>query len=91
MADKALTVSELTDRIKSIVEETIGVVNVIGEISNYKLHSSGHRYFTLKDESAQLKCVYFRWKAESLTFEPKDGMSVVVAGKLTVYKPQGSY
>jgi len=91
MTDKALTVSELTDRIKSIVEETIGVVNVIGEISTYQLHSSGHRYFTLKDESAQLKCVYFRWKAESLTFEPKDGMSVVAAGKLTVYKPQGSY
>ncbi|MBD3234023.1 MAG: exodeoxyribonuclease VII large subunit [candidate division Zixibacteria bacterium] len=91
MNDNALTVSELTDRVKALVEDTIGNINVVGEISNYKHHSSGHRYFTLKDENAQLRCVFFKWKAESLTFHPQDGMSVIAAGKMTVYKPHGTY
>ncbi|MBD3169437.1 MAG: exodeoxyribonuclease VII large subunit [candidate division Zixibacteria bacterium] len=90
-AVNALTVSELTDRVKSLIEDTMPAVHVTGEISNYKHHSSGHRYFTLKDDQAQLRCVFFRWKAESLDFEPGDGANVVAAGKLTVYKPHGSY
>lgn len=88
---ETLTVSELTDRVKNLIEDTIAAVNVTGEISNYKHHSSGHRYFTLKDEDAQLRCVFFRWKAESLDFEPGNGMSVIASGRLTVYKPQGVY
>ncbi len=92
MGEAPLTISELTDRVKDLIEDSIGVVNVIGEISNYTHHrTSGHRYFTLKDESAQLRCVFFRWRASSLDFDPEDGMSVIASGKLTVYKPYGSY
>lgn len=64
-------------------------MRVVGEISNYKLHTSGHRYFTLKDEGAQIRCVM--WRSRNLSFEPRDGMKVYVSGRLSVYPAQGSY
>lgn len=83
-----LTVSQLTEEIKDALEN-FGQVAVKGEISNYKLHSSGHRYFTLKDENAQISCTM--WKSREINFIPKDGMQVVVTGILTVYPQRGNY
>lgn len=84
-----LTVSELTQRISNLLQEEIGFVTVRGEISNFKLHSSGHRYFTLKDEEAQINCVF--WRSKQINFELADGMKVVVSGWLTVYPARGQY
>lgn len=87
--DKVITVSELTQQISELLQNEIGFVAVQGEISNYKLHSSGHRYFTLKDEEAQINCVF--WRSKQINFEPSDGMKVVVTGWLTVYPIRGQY
>lgn len=84
-----ITVSELTRAITVALQEKIGAVAVQGEISNFKAHSSGHRYFTLKDSGAQVSCVM--WRSRSLSFRPVDGMKVVVRGRLSVYPPRGSY
>jgi exodeoxyribonuclease VII large subunit len=89
MIDQPISVSELTYAIKGILETGIGQVSVIGEISNYKHHSSGHRYFTLKDADAQISGVM--WKTRQLRFVPADGMRVVVHGRLSVFAPQGKY
>jgi exodeoxyribonuclease VII large subunit len=87
----ALTVSELTRRIKKILETGFPGILVGGELSNVKLHSSGHLYFTLKDESAQLPGVMWRSRVPSLSFVPADGMKVVVSGRITVYEVRGAY
>ena len=89
MNDQPISVSELTHAIKGLLETGIGQVSVIGEISNYKHHSSGHRYFTLKDADAQIAGVM--WKTRQLKFVPQDGMRVVVHGRLSVFAPQGKY
>jgi len=89
--EKALTVSEITSRIKDVLEATFGYVWVVGEISNAKLHTSGHVYFTLKDEAAQLRCVMFRSSAAGLDFTPEDGMKVYAHGQVTVYDRYGQY
>ncbi len=87
---KTMTVGELAVAIKLTLEEGIGYVSVTGEISNYTLHSSGHRYFTLKDASgAQISCVM--WRTRPPGFDMRNGMSVVVSGRVTVYPPQGRY
>lgn len=86
---ETVTVSELTHAIRALLTEGIGDVVVEGEISNFKAHSSGHRYFTLKDADAQIQCVM--WRTRSLDFMPEDGMHVVLGGRLTVYAPQGRY
>lgn len=87
---KAMTVGELAVAIKLALEEGIGYVSVTGEISNYTLHSSGHRYFTLKDTSgAQISCVM--WRTRPPGFDMRNGMSVVASGRVTVYPPQGRY
>ena len=86
-----LTVSELTAGIKTLLEETFPQVSVSGEISNYKRHSSGHAYFSLKDERSQLRCVMWRTANRRLTFEPEDGMEVLARGVLSVYEVQGQY
>jgi exodeoxyribonuclease VII large subunit len=89
MSKQILSVSQLTHSISLALEENIGYVNVQGEISNFKAHSSGHRYFTLKDESAQVSCTM--WKNRQLAFTPTDGMKVIIDGRLTVYPPRGQY
>lgn len=86
---EAITVANLTQAITLLLREEIGTVRVTGEISGFTTAASGHRYFTLKDESAQIDCVM--WASRSLSFRPKNGMQVVVQGRLTVYAPRGKY
>jgi len=86
-----LTVSDLTRKIKQILESGFPSIAVQGEISNFKHHSSGHLYFTLKDEGAQLPCVMWRSRASVLPFVPEDGMKVIAGGRITVYEVRGSY
>lgn len=86
-----LTVTELTAGIKTLLEETFPHVSVSGEISNYKRHSSGHAYFSLKDDHSQVRCVMWRSANRKLTFEPEDGMEVLARGALSVYEVQGQY
>lgn len=86
------TVSELTRRIKRRLEREWAALWVEGELSNVHAHrSSGHLYFSLKDERAQLKGIMFQSNAVKLRFEPEDGQKVRVFGGLTVYEPQGTY
>jgi exodeoxyribonuclease VII large subunit len=86
-----LTVSELTRRIKSVVEADFNGVAIQGQISNFKCHSSGHLYFTIKDDSSQIRAVMWRGRTTSLFFTPQDGMKVVARGNVTVYEVRGEY
>lgn len=88
---KILSVSELTRQIKGALELGFSNVWLQGEISNFKLHSSGHMYFTLKDDQAQISAVMWRSRVQQLVFRPADGMKVMVRGKITVYEPRGNY
>jgi len=85
------SVSEFTRLVKGLIEDNIPVAAVEGEMSNYVHHTSGHRYFTLKDETSQLRCVMFKWQAQSLDFTPEEGMKVVAVGNATVYERGGQY
>jgi len=85
------TVAELTREIKVLLETTIPTVWIQGEISNFTHHSSGHMYFSLKDENAQLSCVMWRTRNASLPFIPQDGMMVLARGRITVYEKRGTY
>lgn len=89
MNDKIKTVSEITNEISRVLNTHVGYCVVKGEISNFLSHSSGHRYFSVKDSGAQLSCVM--WRSRRLTFHPSDGMEVVVRGNITVYPPRGQY
>ncbi|MDR0532593.1 MAG: exodeoxyribonuclease VII large subunit [Verrucomicrobiales bacterium] len=91
MPEQTLTVSQLNSEIRDLLEGQIGTVSVRGEISNLRRQSSGHIYFTLKDETSQIRAVLFRGLAGLLKFNPQDGQSVVVSGELTVYQPRGEY
>lgn len=91
MAEKIYSVSELTKEIKQILEGSFPKIWVEGEISNYIRHSSGHRYFTIKDSGAQLRAVMWRWTGQYLRFEPQDGMKVRASGQITVYEKSGQY
>jgi exodeoxyribonuclease VII large subunit len=86
-----LTVTELTWRLKGLVESRFGYVVVQGEISNLTRASSGHCYFTLKDESAQIRAVMWRSSAVRIRFELHDGLHVVAAGPVEVYAARGTY
>jgi len=86
-----LTVTELTRRVKALLEKQIGSVRVVGEVSNLRVPKSGHAYFTLKDSGSQVNVVLFRRYAESLRFDLKDGLEVVVHGDVSVYEPRGEY
>ena len=88
MEKKPLTVSQITGTIKSLLDG-MGIVSITGEISNFKLHSSGHRYFSLKDDAAQISAVM--WRGKTLTFPLQDGMKVLAKGTVSVYPPQGKY
>lgn len=89
MEKKILTVSQITREISRILDKGFDILTIEGEISNYIAHGSGHRYFTLKDEGAQITCVM--WKSRPLNFQPSNGMKVIISGKLTVYGPRGNY
>ncbi len=88
MEKKPLTVSQITGTIKSLLDG-MGILSITGEISNFKLHSSGHRYFSLKDDAAQISAVM--WRGKTLAFPLKDGMKVLAIGTVSVYPPQGKY
>jgi exodeoxyribonuclease VII large subunit len=87
----ALTVSELTAQIKIHVENRFVDVWVEGEISNFKRHSSGHWYFSLKDEGATVRCASFRMQNRLIRFTPEDGLSVRVRGRISLYEARGEY
>ena len=88
---KPLTVSQLTTSIRTALESRFAAVWVEGEISNFKDHSSGHWYFTLKDETAQLRAKCFRSTNMRIRFRPANGLKVRARGKLSVYAPRGEY
>jgi len=85
------TVSELTARIRTLLEEELFEIWVEGELSNCKVWNTGHLYFTLKDQGAQIKGVMFRSALRLLKFTPKDGLRVVARGRVSVYDPKGDY
>ena len=90
--EKIVGISELTRRIKRLLEGGFSSVAVQGEVSNFKHHHpSGHLYFTLKDENASLSAVMWRSRASMLPFMPVDGMKVVASGRITVYEVRGNY
>ena len=91
MQKKIYTVTEITREIRSILEENFPGVWVEGEVSNYLHHSSGHRYFSLKDENAQIRCTLWRFRGDGLQFELTDGMKVMAWGSITVYERNGQY
>src|SRR5262245_63985229 len=88
---RVLSVSELTTQVRRLVEQEIGEVWVSGEITNFRLQTSGHIYFTLKDANAQLQCVLFRDEARASRDLVRDGQKILAQGELTVYEPRGQY
>jgi exodeoxyribonuclease VII large subunit len=85
------TVSELTAKVKVLLEDGFPFIWICGEISNLRIPASGHFYFTLKDEKAQINAVMFRGQNRNLKFMPEDGMSVTGIGRVSVYEPRGTY
>jgi exodeoxyribonuclease VII large subunit len=88
---RILTVSELTGRIRTLLEERFFEIWVEGELSNCRVWNTGHMYFTLKDAGAQIKGVMFRSSLRLLRFTPQDGHRVVARGRVSVYDPKGEY
>lgn len=89
--NKPITVSELNNQIKGLLETTFTNVYVEGEISNLTYHSSGHIYFSVKDENSTISCVMFRGNAKSLKFRLEVGQKIIISGSITVYSPRGNY
>ena len=85
------TVAELTEELNLILEEKYSIIWITGEISNLKISVSGHCYFTLKDESAQLQSVIFRGPHRKIKFPLQDGMKITALGRLSIYPPRGNY
>ncbi len=88
-----LTVTQLTNYIKSSLEQDRNLmkITVTGELSNYKIHSAGHHYFTLKDDGAVISCVMFRSDASRIRFTPENGLKVVLSGRIGVFAKSGQY
>ena len=93
MDSKYVTVTQLTKYIKYIVDNDVNLNTVYlkGEISNFKAHTRGHLYFTLKDENTRINAIMFASSASKLKFMPQDGMKVMVTGKVSVYEANGGY
>jgi len=89
--DKPLSVTELTRRIKLLLEREVGAVWVAGEISNWRVAASGHAYFTLKDAQAQIDAVMWKGTLSRARFEPENGLEVLAQGQVTVYERQGRH
>ncbi|CAM2067800.1 exodeoxyribonuclease VII large subunit [Sulfidibacter corallicola] len=85
-----LTVSQLTQRIRGVIE-SVPRIWLVGEISNFKAAGSGHWYFSLKDNQSQIRANMWRSAAQRVSFRPRDGMEVLVSGQLSVYPPRGEY
>src|SRR6266851_4421496 len=86
-----LSVSELTGMIRGELERRFASVWVEGEISNFRAHGSGHWYFTLKDEFAQLRCACYRSSNQRIRFRPEDGLQMRARGRVSVYEQKGEY
>lgn len=93
MEYQAITVTDLNKYIKEKIagDENLANVLVKGEISNFKLHYTGHMYFTLKDENSLIKCIMFKTYTPHLKFTPKDGMKVMAFGRVSVFERDGVY
>lgn len=90
-SDPVYSVSQITAEIRALLAEAFPAVWVEGEISNFKHHTSGHMYFTLKDEGAELRAAMFRGYNRYLRFAPEDGMKVLAKGNISVYEARGVY
>lgn len=88
---KIYKVSEINKIVKNLLEEEFPEIWLEGEISNFTLHSSGHLYFSLKDEEAQINAIMYKWQATGLKFAPEDGMKVIARGKISVFVKGGRY
>lgn len=93
MYTKTISVSHLNNYIKKQFDSDFILKNssIKGEISNLKLHSSGHIYFSLKDEKSKINCIMFRSHAIGMTFTPENGMNVIISGNVSVYEKEGAY
>ena len=93
MNDKYITVTQLTRYIKYKIDNDTNLNEVFlkGEISNFKAHSRGHFYFTLKDEGSRINAIMFSSSTKNLKFIPTDGMKVLVTGKVSVFEANGAY
>lgn len=93
MNDKYLTVSAITRYLKFKFEQDPNLINVYikGEISNFKAHTTGHYYFSIKDDNSKINAIMFRTNASKLNFIPKEGMKVLVSGSIRIYEQAGSY
>jgi exodeoxyribonuclease VII large subunit len=89
--NKAISVSELNNQLKSLLETTFCNVYVEGEISNLTYHNSGHIYFSIKDKTSTISCVMFRGNASKLKFRLEVGAKIIISGSITVYTPRGNY
>ena len=85
------TVSRLNQTVRLLLEREMGQVWISGEISNFSQPSSGHWYFTLKDDNAQVRCAMFRNSNRRVTFRPQHGQQVLVRANITLYEPRGDY
>jgi len=91
IADNIFSVSEITRHIRKVKKKNIPPLFIEGEIANFVNHSSGHLYFSLKDEKSTIKCTFFRNSNFNLNFMPSNGAKVICAGKITVYEKSGNY
>jgi len=90
-AEQAISISELNRRARALLENSFAPLWVSGEISNLTKHASGHWYFSLKDEKAQVRCVMFRHRNQYLDFVPKEGMQVEARVLVSLYEPRGDF
>src|SRR6266404_979211 len=88
---RVLSVSDINKSIKGMLEKGFRQIYLKGEISNFKPHSSGHWYFSLKDSKAMVSAVMFRGSNSSVRFKPHDGLEVIVCGNISVYEQRGNY
>jgi len=88
---RVFTVSDLTARIRELLARNFTDISVQGEISNCRAAASGHYYFTLKDDRAQVRCVFFKQQQRGMKFKPEDGLQVTARGSISVYEARGEY
>ena len=89
--DKVWTVTELTSQIKEVLETTFPFVWIEGEISNLRMPTSGHIYFSLNDKESQIRIVIFKYLTSSIKFKLKDGLKVLIFGRVSIYGARSEY
>src|SRR5260221_4989361 len=88
---KTFTVSELTGKVRAVLAKSFNEISVQGEVSNCREAQSGHMYFNLKDDRAQVRCVYFKQQQRGVKFRTEDGLQVAVRGSISIYEQRGEY